>query len=270
MLVHEDQLLVNLTIDGELIATTPEHPFYTLERGWVEAADLLPGERVRNADGELGIVEAVQIVLGPATMYNLTVAIAHTFFVGDGEWLVHNCGSVELFYHATTSDVVDSIRRGIDLSRSRPDLDFNPSGQGGFYVTRLYAQAEEWASRLAARRGTSPAILEFHIPTSELARLNGKVFTAATEEWAEWVVAGRSGTLYHSLTTLKGRCSRIRGRCLPDSSRLELRDTSSRSSLEMPSNCLCATYVDNIGRPRIFANLFWFGAKFRQSVGLIA
>jgi hypothetical protein len=25
-------------------------------------------------------------------MYNLTVAQAHTFFVGDGQWLVHNCG----------------------------------------------------------------------------------------------------------------------------------------------------------------------------------
>lgn len=27
----------------------------------------------------------------PQRMYNLTVAEAHTFFVGDGQWLVHNC-----------------------------------------------------------------------------------------------------------------------------------------------------------------------------------
>jgi hypothetical protein len=26
----------------------------------------------------------------PQVMYNLTVAVAHTFFVGDGQWLVHN------------------------------------------------------------------------------------------------------------------------------------------------------------------------------------
>jgi hypothetical protein len=25
-------------------------------------------------------------------MYNLTVDTAHTFFVGEGQWLVHNCG----------------------------------------------------------------------------------------------------------------------------------------------------------------------------------
>ena len=33
------------------------------------------------------------MVQQPQVMYNLTVAEAHTFFVGDGQWLVHNhCG----------------------------------------------------------------------------------------------------------------------------------------------------------------------------------
>jgi len=36
----------------------------------------------------------VKVVVQPQRMYNLTVADAHTFFVGDGEWLVHNCGSI--------------------------------------------------------------------------------------------------------------------------------------------------------------------------------
>jgi hypothetical protein len=29
-------------------------------------------------------------------MYNLSVAVAHTFFVGDEQWLVHNCGEEAL------------------------------------------------------------------------------------------------------------------------------------------------------------------------------
>jgi intein/homing endonuclease len=33
VLVHEDQLIVDLIIDGESLTTTPEHPFYTLA-GW--------------------------------------------------------------------------------------------------------------------------------------------------------------------------------------------------------------------------------------------
>ncbi|MEM7128873.1 MAG: hypothetical protein AAF702_21240 [Chloroflexota bacterium] len=45
---HLDPVIVHLTIDGELIVTTPEHPFYELEsgpwlavgqyeRGWTDA-----------------------------------------------------------------------------------------------------------------------------------------------------------------------------------------------------------------------------------------
>ncbi|KAB2902999.1 MAG: hypothetical protein F9K27_14580 [Anaerolineae bacterium] len=36
------------------------------------------------------MVEAVSITMLSQPMFNLTVDTAHTFFVGDGEWLVHN------------------------------------------------------------------------------------------------------------------------------------------------------------------------------------
>jgi hypothetical protein len=36
------------------------------------------------------VVNFVQTLAKPATMYNLTVAQAHTYYVGDGQWLVHN------------------------------------------------------------------------------------------------------------------------------------------------------------------------------------
>lgn len=90
VLVHEDLVIVYLTIDGEIIETTPEHPFYTTNRGWVAAIDLREGDRIRNADGSDGVVEAVEAVEQSQDMYNLTVDEAHTFFVGDGQWLVHN------------------------------------------------------------------------------------------------------------------------------------------------------------------------------------
>lgn len=61
-------------------------------RGWVEGAELRVGDRVPSAEGGPGSVEAISWSRGPATMYDLTVAISHTFFVGDGGWLVHNRG----------------------------------------------------------------------------------------------------------------------------------------------------------------------------------
>jgi hypothetical protein len=37
------------------------------------------------------VVKAVEVKNDRQVMYNLSVETAHTFFVGDGQWLVHNC-----------------------------------------------------------------------------------------------------------------------------------------------------------------------------------
>jgi hypothetical protein len=89
---HIDPVLVALTLDAEALETTPEHPFFVLLRGWVEADDLQRGDQVRQADGAYGVVSDIAFVARTQPIYNLTVAQAHTFFVGDGRWLVHNCG----------------------------------------------------------------------------------------------------------------------------------------------------------------------------------
>ncbi|MGC8787636.1 MAG: polymorphic toxin-type HINT domain-containing protein [Anaerolineae bacterium] len=92
---HADQVLTELIIDGEWLETTPEHPFYVEGKGWVEAEDLRFGDRVRQADGTTGIVWLKWDVHKTETMYNLTVDTAHTYFVGEGQWLVHNACPVK-------------------------------------------------------------------------------------------------------------------------------------------------------------------------------
>lgn len=87
---HDDPVIITITLDGEEIETTPEHPFYVLLRGWVPAEDLHAGDAVRRANGTYGRVDNVRIERRTQRMYNLTIADAHTFFVGEGEWLVHN------------------------------------------------------------------------------------------------------------------------------------------------------------------------------------
>ena len=87
---HEDPVIVYLTINGETIETTPEHPFYATDGEWVPAGELQAGSEVRRADGGYSVVENVAFVYQLQPMYNLTVAKAHTYFVGDGQWLVHN------------------------------------------------------------------------------------------------------------------------------------------------------------------------------------
>jgi RHS repeat-associated protein len=90
--INDDPVTGTVVISGETIETTPEHPFFTLEAGWLIGEDLKPGMHVPSHDGEAGIVETVEFARGRAIMYNLTVEVAHTFYVGEGEWLVHNAG----------------------------------------------------------------------------------------------------------------------------------------------------------------------------------
>ena len=87
---HEDSVIQYLTIDGEVIVTTPNHPFKTGTGAWLPAGELQVGDTIDTAQGGTGIVEAISFVYAPQPMYNLTVATAHTYFVGDGQWLVHN------------------------------------------------------------------------------------------------------------------------------------------------------------------------------------
>jgi RHS repeat-associated protein len=73
----------------EVIRATAEHPFWVEGRGWLGAAELGAGDRVR---GELGpqVVEAVWTEPSAGTVYNLEVEGLHTYRVGAGGVLVHN------------------------------------------------------------------------------------------------------------------------------------------------------------------------------------
>ena len=89
---HEDPVVTYVAVGAEVIEATPEHPFYTPMHGWLTAGELWAGVLVRDAAGAYEPVDWVVSVAQPQpqTMWNLTVDAAHTFFVGDGLWLVHN------------------------------------------------------------------------------------------------------------------------------------------------------------------------------------
>jgi hypothetical protein len=59
-------------------------------RGWISAASLELGEQIPQRDGDVDTVRSIEVVQRTQRMYNLKVAVAHTFFVGDEQWLVHN------------------------------------------------------------------------------------------------------------------------------------------------------------------------------------
>lgn len=92
--VHEDEV-TDLVVDGDVVTTTEDHPFWNATDGEWQRADALDrGDFLLAADGGLLAVhhglDAASV--RTTTAYNLTVDGVHTYFViaGDDEVLVHN------------------------------------------------------------------------------------------------------------------------------------------------------------------------------------
>jgi RHS repeat-associated protein len=82
--------LVILTLDnGESIEATKEHPFFVVDKGWVDAKALVDGEVLVLKKGHAEITSIVR-EQRTVVVYNLTLDDAHTYYVGNEGVLVHN------------------------------------------------------------------------------------------------------------------------------------------------------------------------------------
>jgi hypothetical protein len=68
--------------DGELIRTTPEHPFGVAGKGWTAAGALTAGDRIATLSGEWVAVGEVFDTQEWEPVFNVRVADHHTYFVG--------------------------------------------------------------------------------------------------------------------------------------------------------------------------------------------
>ncbi len=89
--IHRTQQGRGVSRQSEVIHTNKKHPFLTKEKGFLPVGQIKLGMHVLRADGTYGVVTGWKVVAGSMTMYNLEVAQDHTFTVGAGEWVVHNC-----------------------------------------------------------------------------------------------------------------------------------------------------------------------------------
>jgi len=89
---NETEEWVHITVDGEKITCTPNHPFYSPVKGWTSAIDIRAGDILVMLNGEYVVVEQVQheLLESPETTYNFEVEDFHTYYVGDEPVLVHN------------------------------------------------------------------------------------------------------------------------------------------------------------------------------------
>ena len=84
-----------VTVNGEVIESTDNHPYYVKNKGFVEAKDLVKGDILVDANGVEHTIEAIELVNNSTTVtvYNMNVAGNHNYYVGDTMVLVHNATS---------------------------------------------------------------------------------------------------------------------------------------------------------------------------------
>ncbi|MBF7073936.1 hypothetical protein ISG33_11045 [Glaciecola sp. MH2013] len=90
LIQHEDDYdLISITLDdGEVITSTGEHPFYTGD-SWIEADEITSNHSLL-FKGDSKDISSIDSEKHKGAVFNITVANAHTYFVGVNGALVHN------------------------------------------------------------------------------------------------------------------------------------------------------------------------------------
>ena len=95
--IRETDKLIHITVNGEEIISTVDHPYYVKGKGFMSAELLWIGAELMDNNGNTLIVEQIfRETLDNETVkvYNFKVEDYHTYFVGNKYILVHNskCG----------------------------------------------------------------------------------------------------------------------------------------------------------------------------------
>jgi hypothetical protein len=113
--------LFHLTIAGEVVSTTAEHPFMVHERGWIDAAFLKVGDLLVTSEGTTVPIEAVETETRDTEnvekVYNFHVVTHHNYYVlaGDQPVLVHNTNHVKALDVGTYGDLKKAAKVGDNL-----------------------------------------------------------------------------------------------------------------------------------------------------------
>ena len=161
--VSETDKLIHVETDKEEIVTTELHPFYVEGIGFVQAGCLEEGYELKCLDGGRETITGIRVewLEEAITVYNFEVADYHTYYVGDGDVLVHNtCSKAGTSKNPNGYSVGDVDEHGLlSLGRNRAVGAHNIASEGR--VQSHHIIQDKWAEKnvLGYSRNNAPAIL---------------------------------------------------------------------------------------------------------------
>ena len=114
--IREVTTLVHLTVNGEEIVTTVDHPFYVKNQGFIKAGELIVGDELLDVNGNVLLVENFDVELTdkPVKVYNFQVEDFHTYHVSGLAILVHNAGGYERSQKYSNNWSDESLSKTVD------------------------------------------------------------------------------------------------------------------------------------------------------------
>ncbi|MFB6472352.1 MULTISPECIES: polymorphic toxin-type HINT domain-containing protein [Paenibacillus] len=128
----------NITVGGEVITTTDEHPFWIVGRGWVEAQHLAVGDVLTTSDGKELAIEKIEVKKEHKTVYNFKVKDFHTYFVSNlGIWTHNSC----------TPDFIKNNRVPIDKETALGNGSFTKTKMNPVKGAQVYRNGDKYYHR---------------------------------------------------------------------------------------------------------------------------
>ncbi|WP_245532794.1 polymorphic toxin-type HINT domain-containing protein [Acetivibrio clariflavus] len=95
LFVNETYEIIHIYVGYSQIKSTAPHPFWVEGKGWVEAGNLLEGDKVKLYSGEVLEIKEIrrERLEEPVKTYNFEVEDWHTYLVSESKVLVHNAGN---------------------------------------------------------------------------------------------------------------------------------------------------------------------------------
>jgi hypothetical protein len=83
--------LLTITAGPVRLEVTPQHPFWVVGRGWVEAGQLAVGDTLQSRDGTEPRISGITARTTSTRVYNFEVEGDHNYYITEAQLLVHNC-----------------------------------------------------------------------------------------------------------------------------------------------------------------------------------
>lgn len=122
------------------------HP--ELNTHWVGASHLQIGDKLKQADGTVGMVADVATIQQAQEMFNLTVDEAHTFYVGAEGWLVHNCPTTDAIAIASRAANHDAMVKHVLVQGDMSRLGIRTREQLANFIDEVVAGKDTYVRQL--------------------------------------------------------------------------------------------------------------------------